>query len=239
MRYGRRAMWVGMGVSMGLHIVLFWVWPIMQQQRRAGLADEPPTVRPRPAMQWLWLPTPPSSRAEPEARAAPSPRPASTRSSRVVARTVTGTGTRAAPVPAVPPTTAVTPPPVTAPTAITADPFAVAPDESLTERALRSAGSTDLALRQEADAARQLLPVKPLPHNLIKLPPIVQTAMAKLFERELGELVVLNVVTTQEGSSRVTRVYTNKGLYCVNVPLVRSAAFRGSPVVPMAGGCGP
>ncbi|MDN3577745.1 hypothetical protein QWZ03_13305 [Chitinimonas viridis] len=204
----------------------------MQQQRRAGLADEPPTVRPRPAMQWLWLPTPPSSRAEPQARAAPSPRPASTRSSRTL--------TRAAPVQPPPPTTAITsPPPVTAPTTITADPFAVPPDESLTERALRSAGATDLALRQEADAARQLLPVKPLPHNLIKLPPIVQTAMARVFERELGELVVLNVVTTQEGGNRVTRVYTNKGLYCVNVPLVRSAAFRGTPVVPMAGGCGP
>ena len=152
---------------------------------------------------------------------------------------MTRAGARAAPVQSPPPTTAATSPPVTAPKAITADPFAVAPDESLTERALRSAGSTDLALRKEADAARQLLPVKPLPHNLIKLPPIVQTAMAELFERELGELVVLNVVTTQEGSSRVTRVYTNKGLYCVNVPLVRSAAFRGTPVVPMAGGCGP
>ena len=153
MRYGRRAMWVGMGVSMGLHIVLFWVWPIMQQQRRAGLADDPPTLRPRPAMQWLWLPTPPSSRAEPQARAAPSPRPASTRSSRTLSR--------AAPVQPPPTTTAITSPPlVTAPTTITADPFAVAPDVSLTERALRSAGATDLALRQEADAARQLLPVK-------------------------------------------------------------------------------
>ncbi|QDQ27541.1 hypothetical protein FNU76_14895 [Chitinimonas arctica] len=95
------------------------------------------------------------------------------------------------------------------------------------------------SLRREAETKQQLLPAKPLPHNLVKQPPPLQTALAKHFERELGDWVVLETKEIQSGGDRVTLIRTNKGVFCARTALLRSAAFRGTPVVQTFGNCGP
>ncbi|WP_460537367.1 hypothetical protein [Chitinimonas naiadis] len=110
---------------------------------------------------------------------------------------------------------------------------------SLTERALAGVRDAERSLKQEGEQRQHLLPRGEVPNNLRKLPPPIQTALAKSFENHLGELVVLEVREQQEGSNRVTVIHTNKGIYCAYSPILKKSFMRGMPTVQQFGTCSP
>ncbi|PHV13403.1 hypothetical protein [Chitinimonas sp. BJB300] len=114
-----------------------------------------------------------------------------------------------------------------------------APLLSLTERALAGVKAADQTVRAEQGGQRDLLAVPTQHRNLFKLSPSLQTALARSFENELAELVILEKTESQEGSDRVTKIRTNKGTYCLREMLVKPAYLRGMVTVPRFGGCGP
>lgn len=115
------------------------------------------------------------------------------------------------------------------------------PEPSLAERARAGLQTADRELQAAAQnhPNGQLLAL-PAPHrNLQSLPPALQTALARSFEHELAELVVLGRSESQQGNERITRIRTNKGTYCVREYLVKPHYLRDAPTVPRVGGCGP
>lgn len=219
----RRPAWTAVAISLAAHGVLLLCWR----------QTVPPAVRartPQPLQVWLQadrIEAPPPASAEPLRRAAPAREATVARRMPAAARDTA----RSADIPAVEPA-----PPAVAD--IVPAPAATA-GLSLTERALAGAIGADRGLRAEAEANRFLLR-RPAQHpSLAKLPTPLRTALAQRFEDQLGELVVLEVKEGQEGGDRVTRIVTNKGVYCQKVPLVRSPAFRGMPIVQTSGDCGP
>lgn len=115
------------------------------------------------------------------------------------------------------------------------------PELSLAERARAGLQAADRELQAAAQAhPNGQLMALPAPHrNLQSLPPALQTALARSFEHELAELVVLGRSESQQGNERITRIRTNKGTYCVREYLVKPHYLRDVPTVPRVGGCGP
>ncbi|QNM97456.1 hypothetical protein [Chitinimonas koreensis] len=223
----RRPAWAAVAISLAAHGVLLLCWR----------QTVPPAVRaraPQPLQVWLQaarIEAPPPAGAEPARRTVP-PREA-TRAPSAARNAAPAAARSTAGISATEPSPTdvadIAPPPAAAAEA----------GPSLTERALAGAIGADRGLRAEAEAARFLVR-RPAPHpSLAKLPAPLRTALAQRFEDELGELVVLEVKESQEGGDRVTRIVTNKGVYCKKVPLVRSPAFRGMPIVQTSGDCGP
>lgn len=218
--YARRTGRYAIGISLLLHVILILCWRGVTE--RVTLPSEPLQVR----LQ-LWQPASPPARSEPQQRpvaAAPVTRP--------VRRSEPRESTAATPEQPVPP-----PIPSSAPTTLSL-PEAL-PATSLTERALAGVREAEASLKRDATQRQQLLPRAELPENLRKLPAPVQTAIAKSFENHLADLMVLEVREQQEGSNRVTVIYTNRGVYCAYTPIIKKTFLRGTPTVSQFGTCSP
>jgi hypothetical protein len=177
----------GLGLTLLVHAVLILVW-----QMSRSLPPAPGKAG--PAMQWLHLPAPP-----PRTEAPPIPRQQATQ------RTARPASARAAgPVATAPVTAEAAPAPAadTAPTPQT---------ETIAERARRSVGDIDRALRKES---------RPL---IVAPPDSPQIRMRKGMElaRELAPPRIWEAPKVQElvnntgDGARRTRVITGRGTYCV------------------------
>ncbi len=96
--------------------------------------------------------------------------------------------------------------------------------------------------RQQRDAAERggwMVKPKALPPSLLKLPSETQTALAKRFDNELAELVVLSTTERQEGNYRVTIIETNKGRLCAYDALIKKPFMENQATVETIGTCGP
>ncbi|HEY9104630.1 hypothetical protein [Chitinimonas sp.] len=218
--YPRRNGRYAISISLLLHVLLILCWRGVTQ--RVTLPSEPLQVR----LQ-LWQPQSRPAQPEPQKRpvvTAPSVQPVRRTEPKDKAATTEV-------VPAQPSASTPAPATLSLPEAL--------PATSLTERALAGVRDAEASLKREGEQRQHLLPRAELPENLRKLPPPVLTALAKSFDNQLSELVVLEIREQQEGSNRVTMYYTNKGVYCAYTPIIKKSFLRNSPTVTQFGTCSP
>ncbi|MGQ5524062.1 hypothetical protein ACUHMQ_12480 [Chitinimonas sp. PSY-7] len=213
---------LGCTLSLLLHGLLLWLWPEQRISLRPSSLSMEVVLRPLPAAI-LSEPILPIEEPEPERKERPAPKTKSTNRH---------------PVPtAVLPSQVISEPKEAMP--VEEKEVPAVPEASLSERALAGVKAADRTIRAEQSGRQELLGMPAQHRNLVKLSPALQTALARSFENELAELVVLEKTETQEGSDRVTKIRTNKGTYCMREMLVKPTYLRGMPTVPRFGHCGP
>lgn len=180
----------GTALTVLVHAALILAWQLSRTAPPAQPEDS------GPAMQWLRLPAP-----RPRIEAAPAPPPP-----QAAARTATRTPARPAAQAELPPRPAAAPEP-----AAQAAPPAAPSAETIMERARRSVGSIDRALRKE----NRPLIVAPPDSPQIRMQQGMEQARAMAAPRLWEAPKVEELVNNTGDGARRTRVITGSGTYCV------------------------